>query len=446
MTLIHRATVINEGETYEGSLLLKGQKIARVIRGEVPGPVFRQCRQVIDARGLWLLPGVIDDHVHFREPGLTRKGDMFTESRAAVAGGVTSCMEMPNTVPQTTTIETLEQKFERAASQSMVNYSFYLGATNDNLSELKKGDPKAVCGVKLFMGASTGNMLVDHARTLQAIFAEVDMLIAAHCEQEDIIRENIALYEREFGEAIPIEYHPLIRSAEACYRSSAEAVELADRYGTRLHVLHLSTGRELSLFDMAPVEEKKITSEVCVHHLWFTDEDYARLGSRVKWNPAIKTQTDREALREGLKQGKVDVVATDHAPHLLEEKEGGALQAASGGPSLQHSLQVVLELAAKGIFSREQVVEKMCHAPAKLFRVKERGFIREGYYADLVLVDPNRPHLVSDGNVWYKCGWSPFLGETFGATVSKTFVNGCLVYDEGRFYENFTGEALQFDR
>ena len=386
MTLIHRATVINEGETYEGSLLLKGQKIARLIRGEVPEPVFRQCRRVIDARGLWLLPGVIDDHVHFREPGLTRKGDMFTESRAAVAGGVTSCMEMPNTMPQTTNIEALEQKFERAASQSMVNYSFYLGATNDNLSELKKVDPKAVCGVKLFMGASTGNMLVDHARILQAIFAEVDLLIAAHCEQEDIIKENIALYKREFGEAIPIEYHPLIRSVEACYRSSADAVELADKYGTRLHVLHLSTGRELSLFDATSLEEKKITAEVCVHHLWFTDEDYARLGSRVKCNPAIKTKADREALREGLKQGKLDVVATDHAPHLLEEKEGGALQAASGGPSLQHSLQAMLELAAKGFFSREQVVEKMCHAPAKLFRVKERGFIREGYYADLVLV------------------------------------------------------------
>jgi dihydroorotase len=446
MTLIHRATVINEGEIYEGSLLLKGQRIARVIRGEVAEPLFRQCRRVIDARGLWLLPGVIDDHEHFREPGLTRKGDMFTESRAAVAGGVTSCMEMPNTVPQTTTIEALEQKFERAASQSMVNYSFYLGATNGNLSELKKVDPKTVCGVKLFMGASTGNMLVDNVRTLQAIFAEIDALIAAHCEQEDIIRENIALYEREFGQAIPIEYHPLIRSAEACYRSSAEAVELADKYGTRLHVLHLSTERELSLFDVAPVEEKKITSEACVHHLWFTDEDYARLGSRVKWTPAIKTQVDREALREGLKQGKLDVVATDHAPHLLKEKEGGALQAASGGPLLQHSLQAMLELAIKGVFSKEQVVEKLCHAPAKLFHVKERGYIREGYYADLVLVDPTQPHVVSDGNVWYKCGWSPFQGETFGVTVSKTFVNGQLVYNEGQFDESFVGEALRFNR
>ncbi|MGI6572735.1 MAG: dihydroorotase [Fermentimonas sp.] len=446
MTLIHRATVINEGEIYEGSLLLKGQRIARVIRGEVAEPLFRQCRRVIDARGLWLLPGVIDDHVHFREPGLTRKGDMFTESRAAVAGGVTSCMEMPNTVPQTITIEALEQKFERAASQSMVNYSFYLGATNGNLSELKKVDPKTVCGVKLFMGASTGNMLVDNVRTLQAIFAEIDALIAAHCEQEDIIRENIALYEREFGQAIPIEYHPLIRSAEACYRSSAEAVELADKYGTRLHVLHLSTERELSLFDVAPVEEKKITSEACVHHLWFTDEDYARLGSRVKWTPAIKTQVDREALREGLKQGKLDVVATDHAPHLLKEKEGGALQAASGGPLLQHSLQAMLELAIKGVFSKEQVVEKLCHAPAKLFHVKERGYIREGYYADLVLVDPTQPHVVSDGNVWYKCGWSPFQGETFGVTVSKTFVNGQLVYNEGQFDESFVGEALRFNR
>ncbi len=446
MILIYRATIINEGETYEGSILLKGGRIARVMREEVPEPLFRNCERVIDARGLYLIPGVIDDQVHFREPGLTHKGDLFTESRAAVAGGVTSYMDMPNTLPQTTSIDLLEKKFEMAASKSMANYSFYLGATNDNLAELKKVDKKEVCGVKLFMGSSTGDMLVDDKRTLQAIFAEVDMLVATHCESEEIIRENIELYKGKLGEDIPVDHHPLIRSAEACYRSSAQAVELADKYGACLHLLHLSTKREMALLSPSPVEDKKITAEVCVNHLWFTDDDYLRLGTRIKWNPAVKSMEDREALRGALKQGKLDVVATDHAPHLLREKEGGALHAASGGPMVQHSLQAMMELVAIGVCSKEMVVEKMCHAPAKLFKIKERGFIREGYYADLVLIDPGERHTVTKDNILYKCGWSPFEGETFGVTVKKTFVNGQLVYDNGQFAENVFGKAISFDR
>lgn len=446
MMLIHRATIINEGETYEGSVLIERDRITRLFRGDVPESYFKQCREVMDARGLWLMPGAIDDQVHFREPGLTHKGDLYTESRAAVAGGVTSFMEMPNTQPQTTNLDELEKKFELAASKSVANFSFYLGATNDNLSELKRVNKKEVCGVKVFMGSSTGNMLVDDKRTLQEIFAEVDILIATHCENEEIIQENLALYRAKYGEEIPVKYHPLIRDAEACYRSSAEAVELADKYGSQLHVLHLSTAREMSLFSPGLVEDKKITAEACVHHLWFTDKDYDRLGARIKWNPAIKTMEDREALRGALKQGRLDVVATDHAPHLLNEKEGGVLQAASGGPLVQHSLQAMLELASQGVFTNELVVEKMCHSPAKLFNIKERGFIREGYYADLVLVDPNLPYTVSDKSVWYKCGWSPFEGEVFGATVKKTFVNGHLVYDEGQFAENLFGKAIEFDR
>ena len=446
MILIHRATIINEGETYEGSVLIERDRITRLFRGDVPESYFKQCREVMDARGLWLMPGAIDDQVHFREPGLTHKGDLYTESRAAVAGGVTSFMEMPNTQPQTTNLDELEKKFELAASKSVANFSFYLGATNDNLSELKRVNKKEVCGVKVFMGSSTGNMLVDDKRTLQEIFAEVDILSATHCENEEIIQENLALYRAKYGEEIPVKYHPLIRDAEACYRSSAEAVELADKYGSQLHVLHLSTAREMSLFSPGLVEDKKITAEACVHHLWFTDKDYDRLGARIKWNPAIKTMEDSEALREALKGGRLDVVATDHAPHLLNEKEGGVLQAASGGPLVQHSLQAMLELASQGVFTNELVVEKMCHSPAKLFNIKERGFIREGYYADLVLVDPNLPYTVSDKSVWYKCGWSPFEGEVLGATVKKTFVNGHLVYDEGQFAENLFGKAIEFDR
>ncbi len=446
MILIHKATIINEGASYTGSLLLEGERIARIFTEEVPENLLNACKEVIDARGLYLIPGVIDDQVHFRDPGLTHKGDLYTESRAAVAGGVTSFMEMPNTNPQTVTMDELERKMESAAAKSAANFSFYLGATNDNIAELKKVDPKKVCGVKVFMGASTGNMLVDNDSTLRRIFAEVDILIATHCEKEEIIRANMESYRKKWGEELPIATHPLIRSAEACYRSSAQAIELADKYGTRLHVLHLSTAREMALFSAAPLEEKKITAEVCVHHLWFSDQDYERLGARIKWNPAVKSEADREALREALTAGKLDVVATDHAPHLLSEKEGGAMKAASGGPLVQHSLQVMLQLADKGVLTREQVVEKMCHAPARLYRVRERGFIREGYFADLVLVDPTKPYTVTPQNILYKCGWSPFEGETFGATVVKTFVNGQLLWDGKKVTDNIFGSPLAFDR
>ncbi len=446
MILIHQATLINEGKTIEGSVLIEGEKIKKIFYDRVPGNVLAMCRQVIDARGLYLLPGVIDDQVHFREPGLTHKGDIETESRAAVAGGVTSFMDMPNTKPQTITMAALEDKFERAAQKSIANYSFYLGATNDNIDELKKADPKKVCGIKVFMGASTGNMLVDNLKSLQRIFAEVGMLIATHCEKEEIIRQNVEIFKKRFGEEIPIKYHPSIRSEEACYQSTAQAVELADKYGSRLHVLHLSTRKELSLFDVRPLEEKRITAEVCVHHLWFSDEDYARFGSRIKWNPAIKTRADREALRAGLKSGKLDIVATDHAPHLPAEKVGGCLQAASGGPLIQHSLQMMLELVNQGVYTHEFVVEKMCHAPATLFKIKDRGYIREGYFADLVLVNPGKSSTVTPPTILYKCGWSPLEGETFSHTIEKTFVNGRLVFDGGTVSREIAGKPLEFNR
>ena len=446
MILIQQATIINEGETFTGSLLIEGARIARIFREEVPEQMRSRCENVIDARGLFLIPGVIDDQVHFREPGLTHKGDIFSESRAAVAGGVTSYMEMPNTIPQTITNDELRRKQELAAGRSAANYSFFMGATNDNIRELLKVDPVTTCGVKVFMGSSTGNMLVDDRKTLQQIFAEVEMLIATHCESEEMIRENRDRMIRLHGEEMPVEMHPQIRTAEACYRSSAEAVELADRYGSRLHVLHLSTAQEISLFSEGPTTQKKITAEVCVHHLWFSDEDYARLGSRIKWNPAVKGAADREALREALRRGRLDVVATDHAPHLLSEKEGGAIRAASGGPLVQHSLAAMWEMADAKIFTREMVVERMCHAPARLFGVRERGFIREGYYADLVLIDPSAPFTVVPENILYKCGWSPFEGVTFGNSVSKTFVNGMLAYDKGRVLDCAAGQLLTFKR
>ena len=445
MLLINKATIINEGESFTGSVMIEGERISKVFREEVPERVLNASKRVIDARGLYLIPGVIDDQVHFREPGLTHKGDIYSESRAAVAGGVTSYMEMPNTNPQTVTNDALMRKLEMAYEKSAANFSFYLGATNDNIAELKKVDKRCVCGVKVFMGASTGNMLVNNERALQQIFAEVDSLIATHCEKEEIIRDNVDLYKKKFGENVPIDCHPLIRSAEACYQSSAQAIDLADKYGSRLHVLHLSTAREMSLFSNAPLEDKKITGEVCVHHLWFTDRDYERLGAMIKWNPAIKSVEDRDALREALTAGKLDVIATDHAPHLLSEKEGGCLLAASGGPLVQHSLQVMLELAKDGLYSREFVVDKMCHAPAKLFGVKDRGFIREGYFADLVLINPAESYKVSTENILYKCGWSPFEGETFHNTISKTFVNGEIAFKDGIVSEKLSGKALEFE-
>lgn len=445
MKLIYNATIVNEGKSFVGSVLIDGQVIKSVFDTTPPHEVLNNS-EVIDATGLWLLPGAIDDQVHFREPGLTHKADICTESRAAIAGGVTSFMDMPNTKPQTVTIEELDRKYELGAEKSYANYSFYMGATNDNLHELKKVDAKEVCGVKVFMGSSTGNMLVDSRKTLQSIFAEIDMLITTHCEKEEIIRENLACYKAEFGdEDIPLKYHPLIRSAEACYRSSAEAVELADKYGTQLHILHLSTAREVGLFDVKPLAEKKITGEVCVHHLWFTDEDYEKYGSRIKWNPAVKTKADRDGLLRGLLDGHLDVVATDHAPHLWSEKQGGCLKAASGGPLVQHSLLMMLELVKQGKLTKEDVVTKMSHAPAILYKVHKRGYIREGYYADMVLVNPNKPYTITKENILYKCGWSPLEGETMSNSIEKTFLNGDVAYENGNVKE-VRGMRLGFDR
>nr|WP_101690153.1 dihydroorotase [Dysgonomonas massiliensis] len=443
MILIHRATIVNEGRKFEGSVLIEGKTISKIYEGNVPEEILNRAK-VIDASGLHLLPGVIDDQVHFREPGLTHKGDIASESRAAIAGGVTSFMEMPNTKPQTTSIEELDQKFELGAEKSYANYSFYLGATNDNIKELLKVNPKDVCGVKVFMGSSTGNMLVDDKKVLQAIFAEVPMLIATHCEKEEVIRRNLEIYKAKYGEDIPIECHPLIRDAEACYQSSSEAAELASKYGSRLHILHLSTAREVGIFDTTPLADKKITGEVCVHHLWFNDADYAKYGTRIKWNPAVKTKQDSEALMEGLLNGRLDVIATDHAPHLWEEKQGSALKAASGGPLVQHSLQMMIEFVKQGKISIEQVVNKMSHAPATLFRIDKRGYIREGYYADLVLVDTNKPYTITKDNILYKCAWSPLEGETVSSSIEKTFLNGQIAFENGTVNE-LRGEALRFN-
>ncbi len=443
-TLIKNATIINEGSRFIGSVLVDNDTISVIYKGEIPAEIDLTNVEVIDATGKWLIPGVIDDQVHFREPGLTHKGDISSESRAAVAGGVTSFMEMPNTKPQTTTIEALNWKFDRAAEVSAANYSFYIGATNDNLEEVKKADPKRVCGVKVFMGSSTGNMLVDNTEALTRIFSEVEMLITTHCEKEEVIQANIAKYKALYGEDLPVKYHPLIRDEEACYRSSAEAVELAAKCNTRLHVLHLSTAKEMSLFEAKPLAEKRITGEVCVHHLWFDDRDYETYGNRIKWNPAIKSERDKLALIEAVKSGRLDVVATDHAPHLPAEKEGSCFKAASGGPLVQHSLTAMLELAAQDKFTPELVVDKMCHAPANLYKVEKRGFIREGYFADLVLIQPDHAWTVSSANILYKCGWAPFEGTTFRTKVEKTYVNGILAYDNGVVNDNCRGRELRF--
>ncbi len=444
MYLIQNAIIINEGRSVKGSVLIEGEIIKAIYESnEIPSGITSRAT-IINAEGLWLMPGIIDDQVHFRDPGLTHKGDIATESRAAIAGGVTSYMEMPNTKPQTTSIDALNAKFEVASQKSYANYSFYLGATNDNLAELKKIDRKNTCGVKIFMGSSTGNMLVDKRKALEAIFAEIDMIITTHCEEEEVIQKNIAYYKDLLGDDIPIKYHPLIRSAEACYQSSAKAVELADKYGARLHILHLSTEREISLFDAKPLTEKKITGEVCVHHLWFSDDDYEKYGTRIKWNPAVKTKQDRDALLQGLLKGKLDVIATDHAPHLLDEKTGGSLQAASGGPLVQHSLQMMFELSKQGKLSKEEVVDKMCHAPATLFRVNKRGYIREGYFADLVLVNPNKNYTITQNNILYKCKWSPLENETVSTSIEKTFLNGQIAFENGQVNE-VRGQALTFN-
>jgi len=443
--LIRNATIVNEGKSFVGSVVIDGKHIRTVYSDNQTIEISEPYTE-IDATGLFLFPGVIDDQVHFRDPGLTHKGDLYSESKAAVAGGITSFFEMPNTKPQATTIDLLEDKYQAASQKSFANYSFLMGVTNDNFDELMKLNPRNVAGVKMFMGSSTGNMLVDNEKTLHKVFSELPLLIVTHCEDETTIRQNIAHYKELLGDDIPVEYHPLIRNAEACYKSSSFAVELATKYNSRLHVFHLSSAKEMSLFSSdIKLKDKRITSEVCVHYLWFSDADYATFGNRIKWNPAIKSESDRLALIDAVNSGKIDVIATDHAPHLLSEKEGSCLTAASGGPLVQHSLVAMLQLVKQGVFTVEKVIEKMCHAPAELFRIENRGFIRPGYFADLVLIDPNSPWVVSKENILYKCGWSPFEGTRFDAAVSKTWVNGNLVYDNGLFDESVRGERLLFE-
>lgn len=448
--LLLNAEIINEGTTFVGSVLIQDQYIQQIFHGTLNlGDLPEEARgaELIHCEGLWLLPGCIDDQVHFRDPGLTHKADIESESRAAVAGGVTSFMDMPNTNPTTTDYDRLMQKHERAEAVSWANYSFFIGGTNDNAEAIFKIDPKIIPGIKLFLGASTGNMLVDDKDTLQVFFSESPHLLAIHSESEEIIRRNKAHYTAIWGEDPPIRLHPQIRSEEACYRCTAEALDRAEKYNTRLHVLHLSTAREAALFrnDIA-LAEKRITAEVCVHHLWFSDEDYATLGAAIKWNPSVKTATDRELLRQALVENRLDIVATDHAPHLKTEKEGGALKAASGGPLVQHSLLMMLELASKGLWSKEFVVQKMAHASADLFHIQKRGYLRPGYYADIVLVNPQQATRVSDTNILSRCAWSPLSEHQFDHSVQATFVNGRLVYDRGQFLQRGSVFPLLFDR
>lgn len=440
-TLIKSATIVNEGKQFVADLLIKDRRIE-----QIDSHIDVNADMIINAEGLHLLPGVIDDQVHFREPGLTHKANIHTESRAAVAGGITSFMEMPNTVPNTLTQELLEQKYQIASRNSLANYSFFMGASNDNLDEVMRTNIKNVCGIKVFMGSSTGNMLVDDPSTLENLFANAPTLIATHCEDEATIKANLAHYKELYGDNITIEMHPQIRNAEACYLSSSMAVALAKKHNTRLHILHISTGRETTLFDnKTPLKDKRITAEACVHHLWFSDKDYATKGNFIKWNPAVKTEQDRDQILAAVLDGHIDVIATDHAPHTLEEKQQPYLQAPSGGPLVQHALPAVLELYHQGKLTLEQVVEKMAHNVAICFQVDKRGFIREGYWADLVLVDLNKPWTVNKSNILYKCGWSPFEGTTFRSSVTHTFVSGNLVWD-GKLIEGTNGKRLSFER
>ena len=441
---IKNVTLVNEGQQRLVHVLIDGEIIASISPATTISP---EADKTIDGTGLHLFPGVIDDQVHFREPGLTHKGEIYTEARAAVAGGVTSFMEMPNTNPQTLTQELLEAKYNRASEVSLANYSFFMGASNDNREEVLKTNPKNVCGIKIFMGSSTGNMLVDNRQTLETIFAEAPCLIATHCEDETTIQANLKRYTQEYGTAILPIHHPLIRSAEACYRSSSTAIDLAEKHGTKLHILHISTAKEIALFrNDIPLKSKKITSEACIHHLWFCDEDYADKGNFIKWNPAVKSSRDRNAIMEAVLSNKIDVIATDHAPHTLDEKQRPYLEAPSGGPLVQHSLVAMIELYHQGKITLEKIAEKMSHAVADLFQINKRGYVRPGYQADLVLVQLHQPWQVSKQNVYYKCGWSPFEGTTFQAKVLSTFVNGHCVYDHGNFDESQKGQRLTFDR
>ncbi|CAM3317445.1 dihydroorotase [Aequorivita lipolytica] len=442
--LIKNANIVNEGKIVKGDVLVQDGRIAEI--SETISAKSSDTK-VIDADGSYLMPGMIDDQVHFREPGLTHKADIESESKAAVAGGITSFIEMPNTIPQATTIELLEDKFDIAAKTSWANYSFMFGGTNDNIDEILKVDPQKVAGIKLFLGSSTGNMLVDNPKVLEEIFSKTKLLISAHCEDEATIKQNLEKYKAEYGEDIPMELHPIIRSEEACYISSSNAIKLAKKTGARLHVFHLSTEKETHLFsNNKPLAEKQITAEVCIHHLWFTDEDYKTKGSKIKWNPAVKTQNDRDGLLKALLDDRIDVIATDHAPHTLEEKNNKYLNAPSGGPLVQHALVALLELYHKGKITLEKIVEKFAHNPAILFQIKERGYIRKGYKADLVLVDLNSPWTVKKENLLYKCQWSPFEGTIFKSRVTHTLVNGVVVYENTKFANKSNPERLTFNR
>ncbi len=442
--LIKNALIINEGKKFIGSVLIKNDLIEEIFT-ETPENIPSDWK-VIDASGKILIPGVIDDQVHFRDPGMPEKGDLFTESRAAVAGGTTSFMDMPNVKPQTLTQELLAERYQLGAEKSLANYSFYMGASNTNLEEVIKTDPKNVCGVKVFMGSSTGNMLVDDIDTLSQIFEKAPLLIATHCEDSPIIDSNLAKYREKYGDDIPMDFHGKIRSAEACYKSSSKAIELAKKYNARLHVLHLSSGIEMDLFNnKVPAKDKRITAEVCVHHLRFNDTDYATKKARIRWNPAIKTESDQNKIWEALLDDRLDVIATDHAPHTIAEKDGNYMQAAGGGPLVQHSLVAMLEFTRQGKLSIEKVVEKMCHAPADIFQVEKRGYIRKGYFADLVLLSEDE-WTVNKENILYKCAWSPFEGDRFHYKVNQTFVNGQLVYDQGKIDETVRGKRLTFTR
>jgi dihydroorotase len=443
------ATIFNEGEKFTGSVLIRNGYIEKIYYYDLEElfPGLPDSVKLIRAKGKWLLPGVIDDQVHFREPGLTHKGDIYSESKAAVAGGVTSYMEMPNTVPNTLTQELLEDKYRIAEEKSLANYSFYMGASNNNIGEIMKTNPTNVCGIKVFMGSSTGNMLVDNIDALNEIFAKSKLLVAVHCEDEETIKNNVQIFRDKYWENVPMEAHPLIRSDKACYKSSLLAVGLAKIYHTRLHVLHLSSAIEMALFDnKKSLSKKRITSEVCVHHLWFNSNDYTEKGTLIKWNPAIKTRKDQQELFKALLDNRLDVIATDHAPHTLDEKNNSYFKAPSGGPLVQHSLLAMLDFYKTDRMTVERIVEKMCHAPAICFQVEKRGFIREGYWADLVLVDPEGQTRVDKTNILYKCGWSPFEGHTFGTRVTHTFVSGHLVYNNGNFNESVKGQRLLFER
>ena len=443
MFLIKDVSVVNEGKVNVTDVLIKDDRIERI----APNIDVAPNHTVIDGNGLHLFPGVIDDQVHFREPGLTHKGNIFTESRAAVAGGVTSFMEMPNVNPQTITQELLTAKYQIGAENSLANYSFYMGSTNSNLEEVLKTDPASVCGIKIFMGSSTGNMLVDDQETLEKIFCNAPILIATHCEDEATVRANTEKYVAQFGDEIPFKYHPIIRSEEACYLSSSKAIELAKKCDARLHILHISTGKETHLFSNdQPLGKKKITSEACIHHLWFSDADYDEKGAFIKWNPAVKTAQDRDEIWKALLDDRIDVIATDHAPHTLEEKQNPYTKAPSGGPLIQHTLVAMLDFYHQGKISLERIAEKMCHAVAECFDVKERGYIREGYKADLVLVDLNKPWKVKEENILAKCGWSPFTGHEFKSSIEKTFVSGHLAYSDGKLNDSQLGQRLYFDR